>query len=272
VSTYLVGDIQGCYESLQQLLEKIEFDPASDRLWLCGDLVNRGGRSLEVLHLLKSLGESVNITLGNHDLHLLAHYDRYPDGNSGNKEFDAVFADPECDSLMNWLCTQPLACWSEEHRLLRVHAGVIPQWGWQAAISAGEEVSAVLLSDQRSEFFRNMYGNRPRRWREDRDGWKRLRLITNILTRLRFCDEEGRGIYNASGAPGSQPVKYKPWFKHKHRQTRDVTIAFGHWAALGLRVKKRYISMDSGCVWGGKLSALKLEDRALFKVRCFKDR
>ena len=127
MSTYLVGDIQGCYESLQQLLEKINFDPASDRLWSCGDLVNRGGLSLEVLHLLKSLGQSVSITLGNHDLHLLANYDRYPDGNSGNKEFDTVFADPECDSLMNWLCTQPLASWSEEHRLLRVHAGVIPQ-------------------------------------------------------------------------------------------------------------------------------------------------
>lgn len=268
MSTYLVGDIQGCYDSLQRLLQKIQFDPASDRLWSCGDLVNRGGQSLQVLHLVKSLGQSVSVTLGNHDLHLLANYHLYPDGNSGNREFDAIFADPDCDSLMDWLCAQPLACWSEEFGLLRFHAGVIPQWDWQTAVSAGEEVSAVLQSEQRGEFFQNMYGNKPRRWRDDRKGWKRLRLIANILTRLRFCDEDGRGIYNVSGAPGSQPNKYKPWFKHKHRLTRDVTIAFGHWAALGLRVKKRYIAMDSGCVWGGKLSAFRLEDRKLFKVRC----
>ncbi len=134
-------------------------------------------------------------------------------------------------------------------------------------MSAGREVSAILQSDQRSEFLRHMYGNRPRRWRDDRTGWKRLRLITNILTRLRFCDKHGRGIYNVSGPPGCQPHGYKPWFRHKHRLTKDVTIAFGHWAAMGLRVNKRYIAMDSGCVWGGKLSALRLEDRVLYQVK-----
>jgi bis(5'-nucleosyl)-tetraphosphatase (symmetrical) len=272
MSTYLIGDIQGCYDSLQRLLQKINFDPAVDKLWLCGDLVNRGHQSLQVLRLLKSLGQSVSVSLGNHDLHLLANYELHPDGGSGNIEFDTVFAAPECASLMDWLCTQPLACWSEEHQLLRVHAGVIPQWTWQSAISASQEVSGVLQSDQRGEFLRRMYGNRPDLWRVDRTGWKRLRLITNILTRLRFCDEAGRGIYTVSGPPGCQPENYKPWFSHKHRLTRDVTIVFGHWAALGLRIKKRYISMDSGCVWGGKLSALRLEDRALFQVRCPKSK
>jgi bis(5'-nucleosyl)-tetraphosphatase (symmetrical) len=271
VSTYLIGDIQGCYDPLQRLLETINFDPAADQLWLCGDLVNRGGRSLEVLRLLKSLSESVSVTLGNHDLHLLASFERYPQADSGNVEFDEVFAAEECDSLMQWLRGQPLAAWSAEHRLLRVHAGVIPQWDWQKVISAGQEVSAMIQSDQRGQFFRRIYGNRPRRWREDRTGWKRLRLITNILTRLRFCDETGRGIYNASGPPGSQKDKYKPWFKHKHRLTRDVKIAFGHWASLGVRVKKRYIAMDSGCVWGGKLTALRLEDQQRFKVHCKKN-
>jgi len=268
MSTYLIGDIQGCYDSLQRLLEKIAFDQASDKLWLCGDLVNRGGQSLQVLQLLKSLGPPVSVSLGNHDLHLLANYDLYPEGNSGNFEFNAIFKDPECPSLLNWLCTQPLACWSGEHRLLRVHAGVIPQWDWQTAVSAGKEVSDILQSDQRSEFLRRMYGNRPRKWNDGRTGWKRLRLITNILTRLRFCDEHGRGIYNASGPPGSQPAGYKPWFKQKNRLTREVRVAFGHWAALGLRVRKRYISMDSGCVWGGKLSALRLEDQSLHQVKC----
>jgi bis(5'-nucleosyl)-tetraphosphatase (symmetrical) len=268
MSTYLIGDIQGCYDSLQLLLQKIHFDQASDRLWLCGDLVNRGGQSLQVLRLLKSLGQSVSVSLGNHDLHLLANYELHPNGNSGNLEFDAVFADPECASLLNWLCSQPLACWSEEYQLLRVHAGVIPQWDWQSAVSLGGEVSAILQSDQRGEFFRHMYGNHPRRWHDDRTGWKRLRLIANVLTRLRFCDADGLGLYDVSGPPGSQPGNYKPWFKHKHRLTRDVTVVFGHWAALGLAIKKRYISMDSGCVWGGKLSTLRLEDKALFQVKC----
>lgn len=268
MSTYLVGDIQGCYDALQRILEKTAFDPATDKLWCCGDLVNRGGQSLQVLRLLKSLGEATSVSLGNHDLHLLANHQRHADGKSGNNELDAVLQAPDCNSLLDWLCTQPLAYWSEEHRLLRVHAGVIPQWDWQAAVSAGQEVSAVLQSDKRGKFLRKMYGNSPRRWRDNRTGWGRLRLITNILTRLRFCDDLGRGAYQISGPPGSQPAKYKPWYKHKHRQTRNVTIAFGHWAALGLRVKKRTIAMDSGCVWGGKLSALRLEDRALFQVRC----
>ena len=268
MSTYLIGDIQGCYDSLQRLLQKINFDDAADKLWLCGDLVNRGGQSLHVLRLLMSIKHSVSVSLGNHDLHLLANYHHHPEGGSGNLEFDAVFSAPECGSLMDWLCTQPLACWSEEFQLLRVHAGVIPQWDMQATVSAGQEVSAILQSGKRGKFLERMYGNNPTRWREDRTGWKRLRLITNILTRMRFCDEEGRGLYNVSGPPGCQPDNYKPWYKHKHRLTRDVTIAFGHWAALGLRIKKRYIAMDSGCVWGGKMSALRLEDRKLFQTRC----
>jgi len=268
LSTYLLGDIQGCYDSLQKILQEAAFDPATDELWCCGDLVNRGGQSLQVLRFLKSLGTAVSVTLGNHDLHLLASHQYHPGGGSGNSEFDGVLSAPDCEALLDWLCTQPLACWSEEHHLLRVHAGVIPQWDWQAAISASAEVSAVLQSGQRGKFLRKMYGNNPRRWRENRTGWSRLRLITNILTRLRFCDDMGRGAYRFSGPPGTQPEKYKPWYKHKHRQTRDVTVAFGHWAALGLRIKKRYIAMDSGCVWGGKLSALRLEDRTIFQVHC----
>ena len=267
-STYLIGDIQGCYDSLQALLQKIDYDQASDRLWLCGDLVNRGGQSLQVLKLLKSLGDSVSVSLGNHDLHLLATHELNPEGRSGNFEFNAIIRDPDCESLLEWLCSHPLACFSEEHQMLRVHAGVIPQWDAPTAVSRGQEVSAILQSDQRGEFLKRMYGNRPRRWRDDRTGWKRLRLIANILTRLRFCDADGRSLFDVSGPPGSQADGYRPWFKHKHRQTRNVTVAFGHWAALGLRIKKRYLALDSGCVWGGKLSALRLEDRSLYQVKC----
>jgi bis(5'-nucleosyl)-tetraphosphatase (symmetrical) len=268
MSTYLIGDIQGCYDSLQALLQKIDYDQANDKLWLCGDLVNRGGQSLQTLKLLKSLGDSVSVSLGNHDLHLLATFERNPDGRSGNFEFNTIIKDPDCGSLMDWLASHPLACFSEEHQLLRVHAGVIPQWDAKTAVNLSQEVSAVLNSERRGQFLKRMYGNRPRHWRDDRTGWKRLRLIANILTRLRFCDAEGRALFEASGPPGSQPAGYRPWFKHKHRATRDITVAFGHWAALGLRVKKRYYAMDSGCVWGGKLSALRLEDRTLYQVKC----
>lgn len=268
MSTYLIGDIQGCYTPLQQLLEKIKFDPACDQLWSCGDLVNRGGNSLEVLRLVHSLGSSFSVTLGNHDLHLLANHQRFPKGGSRNKEFEAVLSAPDCDELMAWLCAQPLAIWSEQHQMLRVHAGVIPQWTWQDAISASDELSAVLQSGLRDDFLQRMYGNKPKLWKDERKGWGRLRLISNILTRMRFCDELGRGNYRLSGLPGSQTENYKPWYKHKHRKTRDIYIAFGHWAALGLRIKKRYIALDSGCVWGGKLSAFRLEDKQVFQIRC----
>ncbi len=266
MSIYLIGDIQGCYDPLQRLLDKISFDPAADQLWLCGDLVNRGGHSLEVLRLLNSLQESVSVTLGNHDLHLLAEHHRHPGGGSENNEFNAVLTAHDGENLIEWLCAQPLAIWSDEHKLLRVHAGVIPQWDWQTTIGVANEVSSVLQSAQRGKFLKRMYGNRPKRWRDDRTGWGRLRLITNILTRLRFCDADGRGAYGNTGPPGSQPPGYQPWFKHKHRLTRDIHIAFGHWAALGVRIKKRYFAMDSGCVWGGKLSALRLQDRTLFQT------
>lgn len=268
MSTYLVGDIQGCYESLQRLLEKIAFDPAQDQLWSCGDLVNRGGQSLEVLRLLRSMGNSVSVTLGNHDLHLLACNYRFPDGGSRNDEFEAIINAPDRNDIMEWLCAHPLAIFSEEHQMLRIHAGVIPQWTWQDAISAGNEVSAVLQSDQRQNFLSKMYGNKPKLWRNGRTGWGRLRLISNILTRLRFCDEMGRGNYRVSGPPASEPEGYRAWYKHKHRKTRGIYIAFGHWAAMGLRVKKRFISLDSGCVWGGKLSVFRLEDKQVFQVKC----
>lgn len=268
MSTYLIGDIQGCYGPLQRLLESIEFDPAKDQLWSCGDLVNRGGQSLQVLRLLHSMGSAVSVTMGNHDLHLLANHRRFPQGGSRNNEFEAILNAPDCDELMEWVASHPLAIWSEEHQMLRVHAGVIPQWTWQDAISASDEISAVLQSEKRDGFLRRMYGNKPKLWKDDRQGWGRLRLITNILTRLRFCDELGRGNYRLSGSPGSQPDGYEPWYKHKHRKTRDIYIAFGHWAALGFKVKKRFIALDSGCVWGGKLSAFRLEDQRLFQTRC----
>ena len=266
MATYIIGDIQGCYDPLQRLLEKVRFDPAADQLWCPGDLVNRGGQSLETLRLLEGLGDRFRMTLGNHDLFLLKENWRFPEGGCPNREMDIILRAHDRHRLMSWLQKQPIAHWSPEHEVLMVHAGVVPQWTVKQTMACAAEVERVLRSKKSGKFFSKMNKNLVRRWRDDRSGWKRRRLISNILTRLRFCDSNGKMISSASGPPGSQKAPYKPWFKHKNRQTRDITIVFGHWAALGLRVKKRTICLDSGCVWGGRMSAIRLEDRQLFQV------
>jgi bis(5'-nucleosyl)-tetraphosphatase (symmetrical) len=266
MATYLIGDIQGCYDPLQRLMAKINFDPACDSLWCPGDLVNRGGDSLEVLRLLESLGDNFVMTLGNHDLYLLSQNYRYPDGHSPNSEINAILQAPDRLNLLDWIQRQPLAYWSDEHQVLMVHAGVVPQWTLEQTLSCAAEVEQVLQSKKCRKFFKKMRKNGPRRWHDKRSGWRRRQLISNILTRIRYCDGNGKILMSASGAPGSEPQPYRPWFKHKHRQTRNITIAFGHWAALGLHLKKRLLGVDSACVWGGRLSAVRLEDRRVIQV------
>lgn len=266
MATYLIGDIQGCYDALQRLLEKLKFDPSADRIWSCGDLVNRGGQSLEVLRLLADLGDRVTVTLGNHDLYLLADDSKFTHGNTPNSEFRAVLQAPDRVRLMNWLTQQPLAFKSAEHNLLMVHAGVVPQWTEAATLGYAAEVEQVLRSEQRKEFLARMNKGKGRGWTPDRTGIERQRMLAAILTRIRFCDTRGRIPWNASGPPGSVEGPWLPWYKHSHRATREVFIAFGHWAALGLRVKTRYIALDSGCVWGGRLTAYRLEDKQVIQV------
>ncbi|MFB3076423.1 MAG: hypothetical protein ACE1Y4_00300, partial [Lysobacterales bacterium] len=161
---------------------------------------------------------------------------------------------------------QPLAHWSPGHQVLMVHAGVIPQWTLEQTLSCAAEVEGLLQSGKSRKFFDRMHKSGVRKWRNDRTGWKRQQLISSILTRLRFCDQNGKILPNASGPPGTQPPPYRPWFRHKHRQTHNITIAFGHWAALGLHVEGRLLGVDSACVWGGRLSAIRLEDRKVFQV------
>lgn len=266
MATYLIGDIQGCYTPLQRLLDKIRFDPAQDRLWCCGDLVNRGGHSLDVLRLLHSLRHRLVATLGNHDLYLLSDHFRFPDGNTRNREFRAVLKAHDRANLVNWLRRQPLAFWSARHNLLMVHAGVVPQWTAAQTLAHAGEVQHVLRSERCGEFLAKVNNNTARRWKETRKDMARLKMIAAILTRIRFCTGDGKMVWTASGPPGTQPSGYQPWFKHPERQTRDVRMVFGHWAALGLRVRRRFIALDSGCVWGGQLSAYRLEDETLFQV------
>lgn len=267
MSTYVVGDIQGCFDPLRRLLDKVNFDPAADALWCPGDLVNRGGQSLEVLRLFHELGDRAVVTLGNHDLALLRHDERHPEGDSPIREFRAVFAAPDREALMEWLRNRPLAHWSDAHGVLMVHAGVIPAWKRKQTLKLAGEVAAAIRSPARGQFFRRMYGNRPKVWKKKRKGYARLRFITNVLTRIRFCDIEGRMALKLSGPPGSQPYGYLPWYAHPERLTRGVHILFGHWAALGFHQSHNVTCLDSGCVWGGKLTALRLEDRAVFRVK-----
>jgi bis(5'-nucleosyl)-tetraphosphatase (symmetrical) len=266
VSTYVIGDIQGCYDALQELLDTVRFDPAADRLWSVGDLVNRGGQSLETLRLLHGLGDRFLATLGNHDLYLLREDWKLPDGRSRNREIDRVLQAPDRAELIHWLRHMPLAHWSEAHGVMLLHAGVIPQWSRQDTLDRAAEVENRLRGEKAGKFFARMGKTHLRRWDDTLKGWRRRSLIANILTRLRFCDANGKMLGSASGPPGSAKKPYKAWFKHKHRLTRDTTILFGHWAALGLYAKKNVICLDSGCVWGGRMTALRLEDRQLFQV------
>jgi bis(5'-nucleosyl)-tetraphosphatase (symmetrical) len=266
MATYVVGDIQGCYDPLQRLLEEIRFDPASDRLFCTGDLVNRGGKSLKTLRLLRSLDDRFVATLGNHDLFLLREHYRLPLGNSRNREIRKILQAPERMQLIDWLQNQPMALYEKASNVLLLHAGVIPQWTLQQVLSHAAEVEQAIRGPKAEKFFRRMRKIPTRRWRDDLGKGKRRRLITDILTRIRFCDAHGKILTSASGPPGSAPAPYLPWFMHPHRQTRDTTIVFGHWAALGLHLGEEVIGLDSGCVWGGQLTALRLEDRQIFQV------
>lgn len=265
---YFIGDVQGCYAPLQRLLERIRFDPADDRLIFCGDLVSRGGQSLEVLRLLHSLRKRVVVTLGNHDFHLLGEDMRYPDGASPNREFRAILQAQDRESLIGWLSAQRLAYWHKPSQLLVVHAGVVPQWTLKDTLAHATEVEGALRSPKRKKFLRRLFRDRRRVWHEELRGMKRRAMITHVLTRIRYCDAAGKLNLSAAGPPGTQPAGYLPWFKHKHRLTRKVRIAFGHWASLGLRVKKRTIALDSGCVWGGALTAWRAEDGEVFQAPC----
>lgn len=265
---YFIGDVQGCYDPLQRLLDEVEFDPAADRLIFCGDVVSRGGQSLEVLRLLHSIRPQVTVTLGNHDFHLLHEDSCLPDGNSKNREFRRVLQAGDRRELIDWLAGEKLAHYARELNALAVHAGVVPQWTLEDTLKYAGEVEAVLASPKRAKFLKKLFRDRRRMWRDELAGMKRRALITHILTRIRFCDARGKLHYGATGPPGTQPAGYLPWYRHRHRRTRDVVMVFGHWASLGLKTKKRYVALDSGCVWGGSLTAWQAEDKRVFQVPC----
>lgn len=282
MATFIVGDIQGCFDSLQRLLKQIRFDPARDRLWATGDLVNRGPKSLETLRFFHQLGDSALTVLGNHDLHLLAmaHGHAQP---KRSDTLDAILAAPDRDTLLHWLQHQPLLHYDRDLDLVLVHAGIAPQWSMDAALNCADEVQQVLRSAQAPTYFANMYGNEPRLWSNTLRGPERWRAITNYCTRMRFVDADGGLDLRNKQAPESASKGTFAWFMHPAFQTsalksnannatdlsQTTRIVFGHWASLnGNTQSTRVIGLDTGCVWGGKLTALRADDGVLLECAC----
>lgn len=269
MATYVIGDVQGCYSALTNLLNRINFQPSIDKLWFCGDIINRGENSLATLRQIKGLGDSAITVLGNHDLHLLAIY--YGQRKIGKKDtIGPILEAEDSDELMHWLRHRPLAHYDAEHDVFLCHAGVYPQWSRAQATALASEVESILQNDDLvNELFTNMYGNHPKTWSEDLKGWDRIRFIINAFTRMRYCTEQGKLDLKAKGAPGSQPVDFVPWYMVPKRPMAKQTILFGHWASLEAESGHPFsIALDSGCVWGGELTAYRLEDRQFFSVEC----
>jgi bis(5'-nucleosyl)-tetraphosphatase (symmetrical) len=262
MATYAIGDIQGCYSALRRLLDKIDFEPVRDRLWLVGDLVNRGPQSLAVLRFVKSLGQRAITVLGNHDLHLLVVAAGHVKQHHGDT-LNAILRAADRDELLDWLRRRKMM--HAAGRYAMVHAGLLPQWSIAQALQLAREVEAALQRDDHDEFLRQMYGNKPDRWRANLTGIDRLRVITNVLTRLRLCTAAGRMEFAHKGAPTATPRGYRPWFAAPHRRNRSTKIIFGHWAALGLYTGANVIGLDTGCVWGRDLTAFRLADGKFYQ-------
>ena len=260
MATYAIGDVQGCYDELRTLLESISFSGA-DRLWFVGDLVNRGPKSLEVLRFVRSLGSRAVAVLGNHDLHLIAQHEGV-ERPRADDSFCDVLAAPDRAELVDWLRLRPMM--HAEGEFAMVHAGLLPGWPVEKALSLGTEVERALRDTRYREFLRSMYGSKPDEWREDLSGWDRLRVIVNAMTRMRFCTVGGRMEFRAKGRDA--PEGYRPWFET--RPPEPGLLVCGHWSALGLKLTPQIALLDSGCVWGGALTALRLEDRRVTQVKC----
>jgi len=257
MATYAIGDIQGCYERLRRLLDSLRFDPGRDRLWLVGDLVNRGPDSLATLRFVKELGDRALTVLGNHDLHLLA----LAAGNSRRAKENTlapVLRASDRDELLHWLRHRPLMHFDAHKHFALIHAGLPPQWDLRNALSCAREVETVLQGPDYPNYLDAMYGNEPARWSDTLSGMERLRFITNCFTRLRYCAADGTLALKEKAAPGSQTPGYLPWFAVPNRATKDILIVFGHWSTLGYAAEHNTWALDTGCVWKGRLTAIRV--------------
>ncbi len=258
MTTYAIGDLQGCYDVLARLLEQIKFDPNKDRLWFCGDLVNRGGQSLETLKLIHSLREQSTIVLGNHDMSLLAIAHRSEaDQHKVNPDLHRVLFAPERDMLIDWLKQQKLFHADFDLGFAMVHAGLSPKWTLKIAQARALEIEKILQSDQAARYLKSMYGNQPN-WSPKLNGTDRFRAMVNIFTRMRYCTPNGRIGFEEKGKPGTQQPGFYPWFSVPGHAERELPIVCGHWSTLGLFMGLGVYAIDTGAVWGGSLTALEL--------------
>ncbi len=265
MATYAIGDIQGCLQPFRELLELVGFNSQRDRLWLVGDLVNRGPDSLETLRFVRDLGDAAITVLGNHDLHLLivaAGFGRRHKSDT----LDDILNAPDRAELLDWLRSRKLFHCEDEFAM--VHAGLLPQWDVKRAQELAAEVEEVLRGPQHTELARHTYGGMPDRWDETLTGWDRLRVIINAMTRMRVCTADGRMEFHHKGKPENLPKGFMPWFDVPGRRSADVSLIFGHWSALGLRVLPNLLAIDGGCLWGRQLCAVRLEDRRVFWINC----
>jgi bis(5'-nucleosyl)-tetraphosphatase (symmetrical) len=259
MAAYAIGDVQGCYSKLLRLLEKIQFDPANDWLWFCGDLVNRGPESLQTLTFIKSLGDRAVSVLGNHDLHLLALYHSKRTLDKSDT-LSQVLTSPHCDELMNWLQTLPLVHYDDAQKVMMMHAGVHPNWDVPQALALSLEIEQVLQGKESQLFFKKMYGDSPNFWSDDLTGFERLRCITNVFTRMRFLTPDNRLNFTAKGSPEQhQDSSLTPWYEVNSQIGPEVKVVFGHWATLLTGQYGRHFALDSGCVWGRCLTALQID-------------
>lgn len=268
MASYAVGDLQGCLKPLRQMLDYVGFDPAEDRLWLVGDLVNRGPESLEVLRFVRNLGSSAVTVLGNHDLYLIMQAAGFGKA-SKDDTLTPILEAKDRDELLAWLRSLPL--FHREGRYAMVHAGLLPAWTVEQAEALSGEVTSALTAKNYVEFLAHMWGSEPTAWDEALSGWERLRVIVNAMTRMRYLTPDGAMEFRAPGnkAPPEQgPAGCLPWFDAPGRVSVDHTIICGHWSALGFRQRSDLIALDTGCLWGGSLTAVRLEDRRIYRLPC----
>ena len=269
MATYAIGDIQGSYKEFRQLLDLINLN-SNDNLWLVGDIVNRGPDSLLLLRFLRTISDKVIIVLGNHDIHLLMVAGGYANAQSGDT-LQGILNAPDRDELLHWLRNQRLLHISEEYVL--VHAGLLPSWSVAQAAELAKEAESFIQNSDRSiplKLSPHLYGNYPSQWDSSLKGYDRIRVIINALTRMRICTSKGRMNLSFKGHAGEIPVGYFPWFDVPNRVSKEATVICGHWSALSLQVKSNLIALDTGCIWGGSLTAIRLEDREIFQIPCAK--
>ena len=270
MAKYIIGDIQGCFDELQRLLDRINFDPANDIIWIAGDIINRGPKSLEALRFVKNLGDSANSVLGNHDLHIIAASMGSNPKKTFNEDIQRLLNAADRDELLYWLRTRPLLHHDKENKTVITHAGIYPLWDLDTAKALAQEVEQILQTEHCEQFLSDMYGNEPNVWDKSLAGNDRYRFIINAFTRMRLCDKHNRLLFDFKGHPDDKPEKQVPWFDLPRAIDPDVHIIFGHWSALGFRNEDNITALDTGCLWGGGLTAIRIDhpEKPIYSIPC----